>query len=326
MKILILTTEPQWKSWDRKLSACRGGMGLVRNIGTVTIDIQEHKGDVPTVQGRVDSAWFNVLTMNARARGYQAVVLHMSEAKAKSWGVRQSLRGSVLTDEVFGEMYIISDEDSEVKYPSGLKVNRFIKVYLHEMSHWMARTLQQEDKTHYYDYEMESVWRCMKDYEYPQGFIASITSAFRRERVTMPVAMERITQHFGVASSTYQSGIHAGVDIALPVGTKVLAPTDGHVRLVWKNHKDLGNACTYEFHYNGQMYTLRLAHLSKAPVVGGYRRGDIIAYTGNTGKSTGAHLHMEVWRVGYDVNVLYNKKSIRECLLNPYAFFMAISN
>jgi hypothetical protein len=326
MKILLLTTEPQWKSWNRKLSACRGGLGLVKNIGSVTIDIQEHKGDVPTTGGKVDRAWFNVLTMNARTRGYQAVVLHMSESKAKGWGVKQSLRGATINDEMIGELYIIADEDSMVKYPSGLKVNRFIKVFLHEMSHWMSRTLGQEDKTHYYDYEMESVWRCMKDYGYPQGFIERITSALRKEYVVMPASMDVVSQHFGVASSMYKSGIHAGIDLPLKTGTPVLAPTDGHVRLVWNNHKDLGNACTFEFFYNGKMYTLRLAHLSKVPNAGGFRRGDVIAYTGNTGKSTGAHLHMEVWKVGYDATVLLKEKTIRECLVNPYIFFRGITN
>lgn len=326
MDILILTTEPQWKSWDRKTAACRGALGMVKNLSTVRIHVARFSEDtVPTVSGKVDRAWFNKLTIDARKGGYQAVVLHMNEHKADRWGIKQTLRGSTINDEAIGEMYIISDEDSLVRYDSGHTVNRFVKVFIHEMSHWMAKTLGQEDQTHYYDYEKENVLLCMKEYKYPQGLVETIAKAFRRERVTMPIDMTNVTQHFGVADAAYASGIHAGVDIGCKAGTPVLAPTDGRVALVWNNHKELGNACTYEWHYNGKMYTLRLAHLSKVPKAGGYRRGDVIAYTGNTGKSTGPHLHMEVWKTGYDVNMLYKENTVRECLVNPVILFKGIT-
>jgi murein DD-endopeptidase MepM/ murein hydrolase activator NlpD len=321
MKLLLLTTEPQWKSWNKKLSALRGGIGLVKNLGSVQIDNEEYKGEILTVGNRIDRAWFNTFTLQAQKRGYHAVILHLGKSKAKSLGIQQNLRGITINDEIIGEMYVISDENDYVVYDDGYKVNRFIKVFLHEMSHWMAKSLGQEDKTHYWDYERHNILLAMTAYTYPKGFIDTILSKVRKERITSPIVMTKITQHFGVDNNEYASGIHAGTDIGVPVGTPVVAPTDGRVTLVWKDHKTLGNACLFEFYYNGKVYNLRCAHLNNVPKKGGYRFGVQFAQTGNTGMSTGPHLHLELWRGAYDVQVLYNKSKVLENLINPYLFF-----
>ncbi len=264
--------------------------------------------------------------IDARKRGYQAVVLHLGGKKADQYGIASNLRGLCINDEAVGEMYVIADEDEKVVYKNSKnEVNRFAKVFVHEMSHWFAKTLKQKDETHYWDYERENVMLAMSSYSWPVGLIGTITNALRKEYVTLPVPMNRITQHFLEKSDWYKSGVHSGTDIALPVGTPVRAPTDGRVVLTWRNHKTLGNACTYEWHYNGKMYTLRLAHLASVPKAGGYKRGDTIAYTGNTGASTGAHLHIEVWKGGYNVDVLYSESLMRSTLLNPYVFLRGIT-
>lgn len=329
MKILVLTTKPDWASWPEKLAACRGGLGLVKNIGSVQIDVEEHDRRVYVAGGKVDRAWFNVLTLYAKRRGYSAVVLHMDEAYAKARGIKQTLRGSTINDEEIGEMYVVADERARVEYKSGREVDRFVKVFLHEMSHWFAKVLKQEDKTHYWDYEEECIMLSMTDYEAPQNLAQRIATALRRERVTAPLANWKnlpVTQHFGVANSAYISGIHAGTDIAVPVRTHIYSPTDGAIPYVWQNDRTLGNACLFEMHYNGQLYTVRFAHLYAAPKKGTYRRGDVIALTGNTGKSTGPHLHIEVWKGGYLYDVLKREDTVREHLVDPFVLFSAISN
>jgi murein DD-endopeptidase MepM/ murein hydrolase activator NlpD len=329
MKILILTTQPKWASWPEKLAACRGGIGLVKDIGPVEIDVEEFKGNVREAGGKVDRAWFNVLTLYAKRRGYSAMVLHMDELYARQRGIKQTLRGSTINDEAFGEMYVIANQHTKVLYKSGREVDRFVKVFLHEMSHWFAEVFHQEDRTHYWDYEKECIMLSMSDYEAPKNLVQRITSAVRRERVTAPLAnwtSLRVTQHFGAVNKQYASGIHAGTDIACPQGTPVYAPTDGAVTFVWAKSKTLGNACLYEWHYNGKLYTLRLAHLQAPPRKGTYRRGEVIALTGNTGTSTGPHLHIEVWKGGYLFDVLKRADTVREHLVNPFTLFGAISN
>jgi murein DD-endopeptidase len=98
---------------------------------------------------------------------------------------------------------------------------------------------------------------------------------------------------------------HKGVDFALPIGTPVLAVGDGEV-VIAKNGGAAGN---YVAIRHGRQYMTRYMHLSKALVKPGQKvkRGDRIALSGNTGRSTGPHLHYEVWINNQAVNPLTAK-------------------
>jgi len=98
---------------------------------------------------------------------------------------------------------------------------------------------------------------------------------------------------------------HKGVDFALPIGTPVLAVGDGEVVMA----KNGGAAGNYVAIRHGRQYTTRYMHLSKALVKPGQKvkRGDRIALSGNTGRSTGPHLHYEVWINNQAVNPLTAK-------------------
>lgn len=324
MKILLYTTQPQWESWDEKLAACRGAVGLARNA-TPTIDLAPFTGRPPVTGGKVSRSWYNSLTIAARKAGYQAVVLHFSELEAKQWGISHKLGGSCINDEAMGEMWIVADEHSVTHYKSGRMANRFVRIFAHEMSHWLAKRLSVTDQTHYWDYERESIHLALSNYHLPKTFIQNIMAAIRTERLVTPLenwSPTLVSQHFGVENGLYKSGIHAGIDFAVPVGTPLRAPTDGVVSVTWSKNKSMGNACTFEFYYLGKLYTLRCLHLNATPKKGGYRRGDVIGYTGNTGLSTGPHLHLELWRGGYDVDMLASKSSVLKTLLNPWVFFI----
>ncbi|MBE2187075.1 MAG: M23 family metallopeptidase [Rhodothermales bacterium] len=87
--------------------------------------------------------------------------------------------------------------------------------------------------------------------------------------------------------------LHSGVDIVVPVGTSVVAPADGVV-------KSAGPMGSYgnvvEIQHPASGYVTRFAHLSRPLVRRGQKvlRGDKIALSGNTGRSTGPHVHYEV--------------------------------
>jgi murein DD-endopeptidase MepM/ murein hydrolase activator NlpD len=95
---------------------------------------------------------------------------------------------------------------------------------------------------------------------------------------------------------------HEGLDIAAPPGRPVHATADGVVVLAGP-HGDLGNAV---FVSHGFGLTTRYGHLSGTAVEAGQRvhRGDVLGYVGNTGHSTGYHLHYEVVKDGSPVNPL----------------------
>lgn len=102
------------------------------------------------------------------------------------------------------------------------------------------------------------------------------------------------TSGFGLRRDPFtgQIAFHEGLDIAAPVGTPVVAPASGIVIAVkW----DSGFGLYIEIDHGLGIVT-RYAHLLRARVSPGQyvKRGDIIAYVGNSGRSTAPHLHYEV--------------------------------
>jgi len=92
---------------------------------------------------------------------------------------------------------------------------------------------------------------------------------------------------------TGQLDFHPGLDISTPIGTKVEAPADGVV-VSCGDKGGYGNAIVIDHKYG---IVTRYAHLSGFNVKPGQRvkRGDVIGFVGNSGKSTAPHLHYEVW-------------------------------
>lgn len=86
--------------------------------------------------------------------------------------------------------------------------------------------------------------------------------------------------------------MHEGMDFTCNIGTPVYATGDGTVCFAdW--HSGYGNCIDIDHGYN---YLTRYAHLSKISVRNGQsvKRGDLIGLSGDTGKSTGPHVHYEV--------------------------------
>lgn len=115
-----------------------------------------------------------------------------------------------------------------------------------------------------------------------------------------------LTSSFGYRFSPIQRSdgetgeYHNGIDIANVPDTLISATADGTVRHAGWSH-GYGKMIVIDHGYG--LSTL-YAHTSKTLVKTGERvsRGQVIAYMGTTGRSTGAHLHYEVWRHGKPVN------------------------
>jgi len=99
---------------------------------------------------------------------------------------------------------------------------------------------------------------------------------------------------------TGQREFHKGLDIVAPHGTAVQAPADG---LVVKAGRVAGYGHMVQVAHGFGLTTL-YAHLSKVLVRPGQRirRGEALGKVGSTGRSTGPHLHYEVFREGRQVN------------------------
>lgn len=101
-------------------------------------------------------------------------------------------------------------------------------------------------------------------------------------------ALGRVSSRFGIRHGRR----HQGVDMALPIGTPLYATFDGKVRVA-KWMKGYGNIVILR-HDNG-LETF-YGHMSEFKVKPGdiVHAGDVIGLSGNTGRSTGPHIHYEV--------------------------------
>lgn len=91
----------------------------------------------------------------------------------------------------------------------------------------------------------------------------------------------------------FKGTTHPGVDIPVPVGTPVVCPVDGVIEVA-ASHPAAGNYVNVKTADGGKQ---RFLHLSQISVQPGekIKAGDVIGLSGNTGKSTGPHLHWEKW-------------------------------
>ena len=83
---------------------------------------------------------------------------------------------------------------------------------------------------------------------------------------------------------------HYGVDVAVPIGTKVVAPADGIISLAQKNLYYTGGTLMID---HGHGLSSMMVHLSKLLVKKGekVKQGQLVALSGMTGRATGPHLH-----------------------------------
>ena len=110
-----------------------------------------------------------------------------------------------------------------------------------------------------------------------------------------------ISCNFGDDDAYGNSG-HRGTDIPAPEGTPILAAHSGTVIISgWNN--SYGNQVLLD---NGAGLSTRYAHMTQTAVTAGeaVTAGQVIGYVGNTGDSTGSHLHFEVMQGGVRMNPL----------------------
>jgi murein DD-endopeptidase MepM/ murein hydrolase activator NlpD len=107
----------------------------------------------------------------------------------------------------------------------------------------------------------------------------------------LPIKNGKITTPYGKVGKHWSSGKHTGCDFAVPVGTPVLAVDDGKIENAsWG--KSYGKQIVQKVDGGWVIY----AHLNALRVKPGakVKKGQIIGESGNTGNSTGPHLHFEL--------------------------------
>ncbi|KJY83720.1 peptidase M23 [Vibrio galatheae] len=140
---------------------------------------------------------------------------------------------------------------------------------------------------------------------------AAVDSAVRATMFRMipndsPMHYERISSSFGRRTNpiTGKRHTHTGIDLTCKRGEEIYAPADGVVETVRPSKKGFGNFLTVRHSFG---FMSSYAHLNRFNVRSGQfvSKGDVIATCGNSGNSTGPHLHYEVRFLGRALNPQY---------------------
>ncbi len=152
--------------------------------------------------------------------------------------------------------------------------------------------------------EIITLYRYVSGPNEPPEYFDSKGESVKGMLMKTPVDGARITSGFGMRFHPVLgfSRMHKGVDFGVPIGTPVMAAGSGTVAFIgWSN--GYGRFLKIN-HGNG--YATAYGHLSRfAPglhVGSKVRQAQIIANSGNTGMSTGPHLHYETWMNNQQVN------------------------
>jgi len=140
---------------------------------------------------------------------------------------------------------------------------------------------------------------------------AAIDSAVRATMFRLipndsPMTYQRISSSYGRRTNPISGKRHnhTGIDLTCKRGEEILAPADGVIETVRPSNKGFGNFLTMRHSFG---FMSSYAHLQKFKVRSGQfvSKGDVIANCGNSGNSTGPHLHYEVRFLGRSLNPQY---------------------
>jgi len=165
----------------------------------------------------------------------------------------------------------------------------------------------------------------LRDYESQLQYILDPKSLPEKGILSWPLDYILITQLFGKTESgrrLYASGTHNGVDFRASIGTPIKAMADGVVAGTGDTDIQCPGVSFGRFilikYNNGLAGTYGHLSLAKAQAGQKVKRGEVVAYSGNTGYSTGPHLHVSVYaKDAVDVKTLPSKSCPGRVLTQP---------
>lgn len=148
-----------------------------------------------------------------------------------------------------------------------------------------------------------------KSYTEIEGMIRNKEKLLAATPAIQPVAnrdLKRIASGFGRRIDPVYKTVkfHAGLDFSAPQGTPVYATADGRVKTSGNLGNGFGNHVVINHGYGYETLYGHMVRI-KARVGQFVKRGEVIGWVGNTGKSTGPHLHYEVHKGGRPIDPIY---------------------
>lgn len=203
-------------------------------------------------------------------------------------------------DNIYRVIFEAEPIPSSVRQAGFGGVNRYRKLAGYENSELIKETAQRLDKLTKQIYvQSKSFDDIIKMAEDKSKFLASIPAI-------QPVANEelrRMASGYGwrIDPFTKARKMHYGMDFSAETGTPIYATGDGRVQRADSRSSGFGRHIRIDHGYG---YLTIYAHLSEYNVQVGQKvkRGEIIGFVGNTGRSRGPHLHYEVHLNGRKLN------------------------
>lgn len=294
--------------------------------------------------GKIDWPFFEkIFTKLGAEMGYNCILMHCTQRWKKQWGLNPEKNGTYRSDKNgLIEIYVCASSEEEFQRVTEHEILHFVErtVFNNQNEPTVAEGVQYDSRTHAYAYGHKNIQAGYKTFDLtkvnPKPVTIQIMELMTKAVELMGILQKRpmyplekqkflynVSQRFGKRDSSYRSGIHTGTDWALPIGTNIFAPCDNfEIYRTYSAHRDMGNAAYGKGTIDGHEYHFRFLHLLRTPEKKVHKKGAVIAQTGNTGRSTGPHLHVDMWRVPIDSKVLYTEASVLANLLDPYKFFI----
>jgi len=323
LKTLIIMPKEKWRTQDRRVKNFTNYLSRKDRLGSIYGDIQI---DVINIElpiakiganGMVSEFELRKIT-NQYRENYNILAVVFADVEGSRY--KGAYYPNTLKNDTIMDTYILTDENSIENRLSG-RFKAFERRLEHEIAgHGASLDLGLTnqgntneykvgtDNTHLFFYdkdrggidqyykELNERWVSQRStfQKILDVFAEAVEKLQKKNSKVKPLApkhWKNITQGYGVKNPSYKTtGYHIGVDFGCPIGTKIRARENGEITLVGF-HKDLGNFCYFKF----KGYEERYLHLDKEPVEGKYQQGETIAVTGNTGFSTGTHLHLDTF-------------------------------
>ena len=216
-------------------------------------------------------------------------------------------------DQIYRVIFEAEPISESVRNAGYSGVNRYKDLEGYDNSELMKETAGKLDKLY------RQIYIQSKSYDEVFELAKKKTELLASIPAIQPVSnkgLTRVASGFGYRiHPIYKTTIlHTGIDFTSPIGTEIYATGNGVIEKVEYNGRGYGNNVTISHGYG---YETLYGHMSRFNVRPGQKvkRGDIIGYVGNTGASTGPHVHYEVIKNGQKidpVNYFFNDLSAED--------------
>jgi murein DD-endopeptidase MepM/ murein hydrolase activator NlpD len=195
-------------------------------------------------------------------------------------------------DQIYRVIFEAEPIPAEVREAGYGGINRYKELEGYDNSELMTETSRKVDKL------SRQIYIQSKSYDEVFQLVKQKTVMLASIPGIQPVSMKgpaRVASGFGYRiHPIYKTPMmHEGIDFTAPIGTEIYATGNGVVAKTEYNGRGYGNNVVIN---HGFGYSTLYGHMSRFNVRPGQRvnRGDVIGYVGNTGSSTGPHVHYEV--------------------------------